>query len=126
MSSCNYVQDWLFSFHFIGMCDLLVILNLNKPCKGGLQPIPGDGMAAMGDDKTKGSVIQHGYQTIVFWISRDWLQTIYTCIMACAVLPTGEWFSMGIQVNTAKVDRTHQPHGFSRGTSRRACFLHSC
>ena len=33
MSSCNYVQDWLFSFVcFFGMCNLLVILNLNKPC----------------------------------------------------------------------------------------------
>ena len=32
-------------------------------------------MAAMLDDKTKGSVIQHGRHTVVFWISRDWLQT---------------------------------------------------
>ena len=32
-------------------------------------------MAAMLDDKTKRSVIQHGCHTIVFWISRDWLQT---------------------------------------------------
>ena len=43
----------------------------------GLQPIPGDpkdnGMAAMLDAKTKRSVIQHA--TIVFLISRDWLQT---------------------------------------------------
>ena len=30
------------------------------------------------DDKTKGSVIQHGCHTIVFWISRDWLQTTYS------------------------------------------------
>ena len=50
---------------------------------GGLQPIPGDPkrqrMAAMLDDKTKGSVIQHGCHTILFWISssRDWLQTTY-------------------------------------------------
>ena len=34
-------------------------------------------MAAMLDDKTKGSVIQHGCHTIIFWISRDWLQTTY-------------------------------------------------
>ena len=34
-----------------------------------------NGMAAMLDDKTKRSVIQHGCHTIVFWISRDWLQT---------------------------------------------------
>lgn len=62
--SCNYVQDWLFSFvvvvFFFGMCDLLVILNLNKPC-----------------------------------IHVSW---------HVVVLPTGEWFSMGTQVNTAKVD----------------------
>ena len=32
-----------------------------------------NGMAAMLDDKTKGSVIQRGCHTIVFWISRDWL-----------------------------------------------------
>ena len=29
------------------------------------------------DDKTKGSVIQHGCHNIVFWISRDWLQSTY-------------------------------------------------
>ena len=33
-------------------------------------------MAATLDDKTKRSVIQHGCHTIVFWISRDWLQTL--------------------------------------------------
>ena len=36
----------------------------------GLQPIPGDpkdnGMVAMLDDKTKGSVIRHGCHTVVF------------------------------------------------------------
>ena len=32
----------------------------------GLQPIPDNGMAAMLDDKTKGSVIHHGCHTIVF------------------------------------------------------------
>ena len=34
-----------------------------------------NGMVAMLDDKPKRSVIQHGFHTIVFWISRDWLQT---------------------------------------------------
>ena len=33
ISSCNYAQDWLFCFpSFIGMCNLLFILHLNKPC----------------------------------------------------------------------------------------------
>ena len=35
-------------------------------------------MVVMLDDKTKGSVIQHGCHTITFWISRDWLQTTYS------------------------------------------------
>ena len=45
----------------------------------GLQPINGDPKRQWYGGhvgyKTKRSVIQHGCHTIVFWISRDWLQT---------------------------------------------------
>ena len=44
-------------------------------CNQSLEIQKDNGMAAMLDDKTKRSVIQHGCHTIVFWISRDWLQT---------------------------------------------------
>ena len=44
-------------------------------CNQSLKIQKDNGMAAMLDDKTKRSVIQHGCHTIVFLISRDWLQT---------------------------------------------------
>ena len=44
-------------------------------CNKSLEIQKDNGMAAMLDDKTKRSVIQHGCHTIVFWISRDWFQT---------------------------------------------------
>ena len=44
-------------------------------CNQSLEIQRDNGMAAMLDDKTKRSVIQHGCHTIIFWISRDWLQT---------------------------------------------------
>ena len=47
-------------------------------CNQSLEMHEDQGMAAMLDDKIKGSVIQHGCHTIVFWISRDWLQTTYS------------------------------------------------
>ena len=50
---------------------LLMVCNLS------LEIREDNGMAAMLDDKTKSSVIQHGCHTIVVWISRDWLQTSY-------------------------------------------------
>ena len=53
-------------------------VNLNNiflVCNQSLEIQKDNGMAAMLDDKTKRSVIQHGCHTIVFWISRDWLQT---------------------------------------------------
>ena len=57
-------------------------VTLNIACIGGLHPIPRDqkdnGVAAMLDDRTFCSVIQHGRHTVVFWISRDWLQTTYS------------------------------------------------
>ena len=50
-------------------------------CNQSLEIQNDNGMKAMLDDKTKGSVIQHGCHTIVFWISRDWLQNhLYTIL----------------------------------------------
>ena len=50
-------------------------------CNQSLEIQKDNGMAAMLDDKTKRSVIQHGCHTIVFWISRDWLQTSYNWLI---------------------------------------------
>ena len=44
-------------------------------CNQSLEIQKDNNMAAMLDDKTKRSVIQHGCHIIVFWIPRDWLQT---------------------------------------------------
>ena len=54
---------------------MIIVLRLFLVCNQSLEIQNDNGMAAMLDDKTKRSVIQHGCHTIVFWISRDWLQT---------------------------------------------------
>ena len=51
-------------------------LTIQVVCNQYLEIQKDNGMAAMLDDKTKRSVIQHGCHTTVFWMSRFWLQTM--------------------------------------------------
>ena len=78
------------SFKFCYILHNLLLKQIFLVCnQSGLEIQKDNGMAAMLDDKTKRSVIQHGCHTIVFWISGDWLHSknkMKNILLTCTVL----------------------------------------
>ena len=84
------MQAFLFAaFNQLPKCavhDKEYIIYIKVVCNKSLGIQKDNRMAAMLDDKTKGSVIQHGCINTVFLISsRNWLQTTYNngCAYSC-------------------------------------------